>query len=385
MTPAVTSPSEHLGWHVGSTPLATSSTSPRLPVEVWENVIDNIGSSLDALGISIPSRKQLAACSEVCRSWHPRCLFHLYKRLVLSSASDLEAIVRRLEISAGLADRVQSLDLVCKSLNQSWVCLVPLRLPHLKNLQTLVIVGLDLATTIRPPHFYLTFRQLRHQSLPLSHARNGSWHLFLQNITYSRYAQVNQLISALNPFHVSLASMVQPELSPGNSPGSLCICATNITIIAMSWSQLSAACRDWHFPHASSIIIHISELDTPDAQGEILSVDEETWRRIGVLFQEMYGRRSERVVSSRWPVQILVHRGEGLPLLLVLSTQTDSTSDSNGWESGSDRPGVQCTVSTYPSPISSLRYVVNPTPMPRVSSMLWTTCSRTPTFLSSQS
>ncbi|KAH8093240.1 hypothetical protein BXZ70DRAFT_389299 [Cristinia sonorae] len=386
MTPTVTSPSEHSGWsrNIVSTPLAASSTSPQLPVEVWENVIDNIEPLPDALGISLPSRKYLAACSEVCRSWQPRCLFHLYKRLVLSSASDLEAIVRRLEISAGLADRVQFLDLVCKSLNQSWVCLVPLRLPHMKNLQALSIDGLDLTTAIRPPHFYLTFRQLRHESLPLSHAPNRPWHLFLKNITYSRYAQVNQLISALNPLNVTLSSQVQPELSPGNSPGSLSISATNITITAMSSSQLSAACRDWHFPHASTISIHLSELDTPDAQGEILSVDEESWRRIvDSLFS--YWFIAERVLLPFcW---CYLHKQTqtvgSLAATLVLPSLEPSRISRTGF-ARSQRPGVQCTASTYPPPKPSLRYVVNPTPTPRVSSMLWTTRSRTPTFLSSQ-
>ncbi|KAH8093233.1 hypothetical protein BXZ70DRAFT_949514 [Cristinia sonorae] len=149
---------------------SSESTIPQLPVEVWENVIDNI-SSPDNLGISLESRKQLATCSQVCRSWLPRCLFHLYSKIVLKSASDLDAIVHRLHTSAGLADRVQYLELHCYSESgpsQSWVCLAPLRLPPLRNLSGLYFFGLDL--TARPPHFYPAFRQLRYVASPLNSA-----------------------------------------------------------------------------------------------------------------------------------------------------------------------------------------------------------------------
>ncbi|KAH8093212.1 hypothetical protein BXZ70DRAFT_949406 [Cristinia sonorae] len=280
---------------------SSESTVPQLPVEVWENVIDN-SSSPDNLAISlVESRKQLATCSQVCRSWLPRCLFHLYRKIVLKSASDLDAIVHRLHTSAGLADRVRYLELHCYSepgRSQSWVCLAPLRLPPLRDLSYLYFFGLDL--TIRPPHFYLAFRQLRDATSPLG----STIHVRLYDTLYSRYSQLSQLTSALNPQAVDLSLLIQPK--PGSNLGRLLIRSPYVDI-AMTWNQLVVVSRDWLFPHARIVYVLVPRSDSQPEE-DMFGMNERIWRRMGTLFQDIFHRH-----GAKGPVGVLLRRDRSDP------------------------------------------------------------------------
>ena len=51
------------------------SPLPRLPIEMWEYILDWIGADSE----SSPETRTLHACALVCRSWHNRARLHLYR------------------------------------------------------------------------------------------------------------------------------------------------------------------------------------------------------------------------------------------------------------------------------------------------------------------
>ena len=73
--------------------------SPKLPVEVWERVIDHLWEDYP----------ELLACSLVCRAWLPRSGFHLLNRALLQSRSDVYRLAKNLQSSEGLRKRMHTL------------------------------------------------------------------------------------------------------------------------------------------------------------------------------------------------------------------------------------------------------------------------------------
>jgi len=57
---------------------------PVLPVEVWENVIDQLQDNKEAL----------RACTRVCRAWAPRSMLHFQKWLVLESPAQVRILAK---------------------------------------------------------------------------------------------------------------------------------------------------------------------------------------------------------------------------------------------------------------------------------------------------
>ena len=71
----------------------------KLPVEVWERVMDHLWEDYP----------ELLACSLVCRAWYPRSRFHLLSRVLLQSRADVHRLARNLKSMHGLRDQIHTL------------------------------------------------------------------------------------------------------------------------------------------------------------------------------------------------------------------------------------------------------------------------------------
>ena len=84
--------------------LSPSNDTPRLPLELWEAIIDNIslrrdcGFQRDLTGVKVEREKvwqsTLISCALVCKKWYPRSRYHLDRAIYLSSREQ----VRRLSV-----------------------------------------------------------------------------------------------------------------------------------------------------------------------------------------------------------------------------------------------------------------------------------------------
>lgn len=135
-----------------------SHNHPRLPLEVFERVIDWVAVVVDARSILlrtyVDNRLELLNCALVCHSWYPRARLHLLDKLILRTRSDLDRFLDFFSATPSLIPRVETL-WIHPTLNtdQSWVSSALVRLgPRLKNLMTLEMKGVDLDQ--RHPDFY---------------------------------------------------------------------------------------------------------------------------------------------------------------------------------------------------------------------------------------
>lgn len=134
-------------WSDTSDDDATSPTSApaplQLPTELCEIVIDQCWND----------RATLLSCTLVCRSWVARSRFHLYTSISLRSRSDLDAVVLRVSQTPRLASQCDRVRIHCRTDiddDQSWVSLVPLHLPLMKNLREVILEGFDFTARSGP-------------------------------------------------------------------------------------------------------------------------------------------------------------------------------------------------------------------------------------------
>ncbi|KAH8089890.1 hypothetical protein BXZ70DRAFT_495340 [Cristinia sonorae] len=234
-----------------SSSLRTSRKSLDLPVDVWEEVIDHVA----------------------------RPDPHVWEILTLRTADRLEHVARRLTSTAGLSDRVQMLIIDCFSgAEQSWVPLVPLRLPRLCGLKILEIAHYDL--TMRPPNLYELYRLFDVD------------HLRVWETIYSRYSQITQLASAVSAKKLTLAGQVQSYRAPTQRPGRLMLGAvtalTRFTLLT-TWRTLQDILRTWTFPPTIrkcrfNIIDGLHFDPVPQADETIVEDDAVMWERLATLY-----------------------------------------------------------------------------------------------------
>lgn len=140
-----------------------SSILPRLPIEVWESVIDILAGYYDGFHpLESKARRDVNTCRLVCRAWVPRCRLHLYNEIFLDSRDGLQATSNFLQHSTFHTSRVYALQIRGTGPDQSWIATVPLRLPPLRNLAHIFLIGVDFAQ--QPPHFYQIYSLLRTRS-----------------------------------------------------------------------------------------------------------------------------------------------------------------------------------------------------------------------------
>ncbi|KZT04911.1 uncharacterized protein LAESUDRAFT_657015, partial [Laetiporus sulphureus 93-53] len=75
---------------------------PQLPMEVWENVIDHLWDTQDAL----------RQCIFVCRAWHPRSCFHLRMQIKIKSVEDVKAYAKMLKQTPKWSGRAHDMTMI---------------------------------------------------------------------------------------------------------------------------------------------------------------------------------------------------------------------------------------------------------------------------------
>ncbi|KAH8102958.1 hypothetical protein BXZ70DRAFT_762589 [Cristinia sonorae] len=282
-----------------SSTFAKHSELPQLPVEVWEIVIDCVAMEVGhGMFPNRAGREQLVACSLVCQSWVPRSLFHLYEHLEINTADSLEHITYRLFTVRELCIRVETILVKCTpGTDQSWVSLIPLRLTGLTNLKSLLMHRFDF--TKKTPNFYEVYR--------LYHVER----LSLVDVTYSRYAQVTQLVSATCAKLLILNSNVQTRLSPSANPGRLLLGhLSNLTRLHLqiTWEDLCTVSNDWIFYYPSIRIVAFKIQETQGSNedsGRFLAKDSTAaWQRVAALFRGICLVEEEAVGKTHCVVSV---------------------------------------------------------------------------------
>ncbi|KAH8101542.1 hypothetical protein BXZ70DRAFT_100670 [Cristinia sonorae] len=259
---------------------------PSLPTEVWENVIDRIPQSTF---LDRTDQTQLAVCCLVCRSWVPRCRYHLYQSVIIQSFSDLEGASQCLSGTPGLSARIERLLLRCPkdtSCSQSWVSLVPLYLPHNRSLEDLIIRGFDFSQ--RYPNFFQAYRQLQTVSL------------YLHDITYSRISHLVQLARATGCHSMTVDGSFQPSTQTVHNPDPILFGGVYLRYIAMTlpWDVFSYISRDWgpcpYGPADLSLNLHRAAGMPPsqEEEGRRRQGDNAAWMRLAKLFHKTWTLRS---------------------------------------------------------------------------------------------
>lgn len=261
-----------------------------LPIELWERILD-IATSVPKMSIfrrvrrtrwpkddfieeqqqAIESRKYLCAFSLVCRSWLPSCRARQLEHPRFSSASQADLLIRILHNSPILCARVAWISIKCKPGDDlSWVSRFAVSLPRrVLRLQGITLHTVDLSNL--HPSFY------RHMSLfrPLTN-------LFLMNLRYSHFSQIDRLVATTQAEYVDLASCqwespatmqcnvdIARRLSLRGRPPHL----TGVFLYG-NWSDVERMSRDWHFPTPSLQSVHIIyNLEEKDVQESHASVN----------------------------------------------------------------------------------------------------------------
>ena len=177
--------------------LFASPLQRRLPVEIWERIIDLFAAEL---GTSSRSRQLLVPCALTCRAWLPRARHHLYQLVYISCTDGLDGIIQTLSHYPGLCDRVSILQIDGDDSHSSWVIRAFFYLaPRLKHLSALWIAGVDL-TQCHPDIF---------KALSVFNGVHLN-DLVLHDVRCSQWSQLARCISAVKP---RTAVIQTPDLS----------------------------------------------------------------------------------------------------------------------------------------------------------------------------
>ncbi|KAH8089891.1 hypothetical protein BXZ70DRAFT_1011367 [Cristinia sonorae] len=245
--------------------------SLQLPAEICDKVIDCVACPDPRLW---KVREDLVACSLVCRAWVSRSFLHLLQVLTLRTAAQLKHAAFRMSSTSGLSNRVRTLVIDClPGIDQSWVPLVPLHLPKLEHLKDLAITRFDFTREHRK--LYENCRLLRIAYLEVAAA------------TYSQYAQVTRLASAVFAKEFSLHGPVQSYLVPKKTSGYLQvgnILSLNVFSLHTTWRDLQDVSKIWTFrPTIKRLAFHIVDFDSV----MFAENSDATWRRIADQYHHM--------------------------------------------------------------------------------------------------
>jgi len=183
---------------------ARAATSPQLPIEIWELVLDHVAWYLQDKSLHF-DRSSLFRCSLVCRAWRATCNFHSCECVSLRSRSALASFCLFLLSSPHLATLVQCLEIVggkesSVSADDSWVSSVPILLPPLPNLCQLTISDVDL--THQHTTFYKAYAKFK---FPFQ-----IFVLTLRNVLFHPPSVPARLALATHSQHLILDSLPRP-------------------------------------------------------------------------------------------------------------------------------------------------------------------------------
>lgn len=177
----------------GASPPSRQPLAPELPIEVWEQVIDEVADTNVSAYDSV--RSDLRACHLVCRSWVPRCRLHLFDSLNIDSHDTLQSIASFLQSSSFHADRVHELKIRGGGPDDSWIAVAPLCLPQLHHLRFLHLYSVDLSQ--QHPRLSQIYSRLRLLS------KESFFYLHVDKAQLSTTpATVSTLVTALKAEHL---------------------------------------------------------------------------------------------------------------------------------------------------------------------------------------
>ncbi|KAH8101629.1 hypothetical protein BXZ70DRAFT_106294 [Cristinia sonorae] len=153
-----------------------------------------------AINFAVETKQNLRACCLVCRAWVPRCRYYLFEAITVKSAEQLEHMVQCLYRSSDLLTRVVSIIIDGSgTIDHSWIVQVPTCFPLSRmNAKHITIRSVDLSKL--PQRFIQSFSLFR----PLNH-------LYLHDLRYSRFSQLERLAYATQATYVEL-DHCQPEM-----------------------------------------------------------------------------------------------------------------------------------------------------------------------------
>ncbi|KAH8091419.1 hypothetical protein BXZ70DRAFT_1079838 [Cristinia sonorae] len=275
------------------TPWAPPYGLPRLPVEVWERVIDHLAD--DA-----PSRirSSLIACSLVCRFWVSRSRYHLCTHDInLRSNQSLLSFEQYLKSSRELPPRIFRLIISTKpGDDQSWVSSAPIRLPKLPNLNHLVLDCIDLS--LQNVHFWRNFTLFACQYLELIGVR------------YSRHLTLSRVVSSIQPKQLRLEDLKLVEgtiLNPGqrlSSCGDKFKWLELVHAVSEDWEDATTLFQGWTMSgpalHKIQISVHWGPASAP-TEGSFLK--EDVWRSLAHMFQPTCRTRDADITPMSVSIQ----------------------------------------------------------------------------------
>lgn len=171
----------------------------------------------------------------------PRCRYHLFRTVTLSSSSDVFSVVHLLSESPLLAPRVSQPVLIgSPEADQSWVSSVPVRSGgRLSGLEGVTMKGIDLRD--RHPDFFKAWALCR-----------AITYLVFENVCYARYAQVYRLAIATQAEEYSIKDEVvfvprDTSTLVRRRPGLFTFSTVDLLSLELilSWPQLVALSRDY--------------------------------------------------------------------------------------------------------------------------------------------
>ena len=299
------------------------ATRSQVPIEVWESIIDLVRGATsqprrprpanyifgerplaEEISAAKAAKKDILSCSLVCRSWVPRCRWHLLETVIIRSKADLDGLARVLGACHILCSRVQSLILDgIDTTDQSWILLVPIRLP----------VGSMSVTS-------LTFRRVdltcAHPNLSQSFSlRFGVLEdLYFDRVRYSRYAQLTRIAASTNTEFFETLDCVLSDLKNGADAGTFSPYGSELAIISLvtTWEDLKLMSTAWQVRSSvlSDVYIYFHSLPS-----EVPLDDVHVWDGFVQLYLQLCANHPawDRVkVSIQWidDFTVVLRRGQ---------------------------------------------------------------------------
>lgn len=223
-------------------------------------------------------RKDLIACSLVCRTWVARTRSHLFETVTIRSMSQFTLFVES-TTSSTFYQHLQKLVIdVGEEWNQSWIALIPARLsPILGQVKLLAVKNIDLSEA--HPSIYRIFSLFR----PLEE-------LSLETVRCHQYSQLTRLAYSTQARYINVSD---PSYSHPLDKGHIDVARTfsmdarlSRVIMRLSWSELVQLSRCWSFLQASIyVVLDVYGTDMPKPY-EFQRWDL-IWRRLSGLFERM--------------------------------------------------------------------------------------------------
>ncbi|KAH8091425.1 hypothetical protein BXZ70DRAFT_486242 [Cristinia sonorae] len=290
-----------------------------LPIEIWEYVIDLVMLTENHTHIQL-LEGDFQALSLVCRSWLPRCRFHLRLQPTLYTSQDLTSFTSYVRSSPILPLRVIRLGLFSSSEDTGWFATAPLLLSTLPNLSLLHLYDPNLSQY----HYGLSkhFSILRPGCLLVQYPRCELW------------SQLTNLINAVRTPNISIIThdydsrrYYKPDLHYIQAIGPFILKSRTVQELKLqlSWEELAAMFPTWRF---NAPLLKTLEIWMKSESLDVLTPkDRLVWASIGRIFHPGDSRHPVPLLST---VDLFRFFGDDDLSVVLTKTLKDSTRDITG-------------------------------------------------------